>query len=242
MSFSCRLFSLFAWLTVGLSVCWSQPVVPAPPSEEKGTYLGVLLAPVPDLLYDQLPQLARGHGVVIAHVLPESPASRASLRRNDLLLGYDEEKIRDCEHLARLIRDDRAGRKVRLTLLRSGKETTAEATLALGPVLRVAEASRARTESDAVPRGIAKPANPAAVTIAATPLGNNGIKVTIEYYQDGTGPLRTVTCSGTPEEIDEQIQKLPARVQEMARVGVRRLRDLAIPKPDPSPLPGSPGR
>jgi hypothetical protein len=31
-----------------------------------------------------------------------------------------------------------------------------------------------------------------------------------------------VPCSGSPDEIDAQIQKLPERVQELAKVALRR--------------------
>src|SRR5262249_59191177 len=72
-----------------------------PTGEEKGTYLGVLISPVPEVLYDQLPQLPPGQGVVVTHVLPDSPAAQAMLRRHDILLAYADEKIRDCEHFAR---------------------------------------------------------------------------------------------------------------------------------------------
>src|SRR5947209_17312574 len=72
--------------------------------EEKGTYLGILLAPVPEVLYDQLPNLPRGQGVVITHILPESPAKEAGIERHDILLKYDAVKVTGCEQCARLDR------------------------------------------------------------------------------------------------------------------------------------------
>src|SRR6266542_2079488 len=74
------------------------------PAEEKGTYLGVLFCPIPDALLDHLPQLPREGGVLVTHVLPRSPADKAGLRRHDILLRYDDQKIRSGDHLARLIR------------------------------------------------------------------------------------------------------------------------------------------
>src|SRR4051812_16998285 len=87
---------------------------PARP-DDQGTFLGALFSPVPEALYDQLPHVPRRHGVLVTHVLPDSPAARADLRRHDILLRYDEEKIRDCEHLARLIQADRPERKVKFS-------------------------------------------------------------------------------------------------------------------------------
>jgi len=203
-------------------LCLSVAISSAqPPAEEKGTYLGILFAPVPDIVYDQVPDLPREQGIVVSHVLPESPAAKAGLRRNDILLQYDDEKVRDCEQFARLIRDDKPDRKVRLTYLRGGKKATAEAALALGPVLRIA----GKGAVDDPPRGTAKAVNPDAVNIAATPLGGNAMKVTIEYYDAGAGRTRSLPCSGTPDEIDDQITKLPEAVQKLVKVALRRLRE-----------------
>ena len=214
-------------LTLGLSIGSSQTTTPALPAEERGTYLGILFAAVPDVLYDQLPQLPRNTGVVVSHVLPESPAGQMGIRHNDIVLRYDDEKVRDCEHFARLIHDDRPGRKVRLTFLRGGREMSALITLVKGPVLRIAQKDTAETP-DEEPRGSAKPNPSEEVTVSATPLGNNTLKLTVEYYDDHTGKLQSVPCSGSPDEIDAQIQKLPERVQELAKVALRRLRRLEV--------------
>jgi hypothetical protein len=211
-------------LTLSPSSAWAQKKdATAPPPEEKGTFLGILFAPVPDVVYDQVPQLPHDRGVVVSHVLPDSPAAKAGLRRNDILLQYGDEKVRDCEHFARLIRDDKPERKVRLTYLRGGKEATADVTLALGPVLRIAQ----KAGSDDQPRGTAKTANPAAVNIAATPLGGNSMKLTVEYYDDRAGRIRSFPCSGTPDEIDHQLAMLPDGVQKLVKVALRRLREPA---------------
>ncbi len=90
-------------------------------SKDKGTYLGVLFSPVPEVLYDQVPDLPRGQGVVVTHILPDSPAAKSKLNRHDIILQYDEDKVRDCEHFARLIQADKPERKVKLLVLRGGK-------------------------------------------------------------------------------------------------------------------------
>src|SRR5262249_12693583 len=156
-------------------------------------------SPVPEVLYDQLPQLPRGQGVVVAHVLPESPATQAGLRRHDLLLQYDDEKIDGCERFARLVPADKPERKVKLQGLRGRRETAGEVALALGRVLRIAQTGRDHGE----PRGTAKTGGPPSVSVAATPLEGGNLKVTIEYYQEGTGRLRTLTCSGGPDDIEQ---------------------------------------
>ena len=110
-----RLTVLFTVAVLPGLVC-AQAKAPKPASEDKGTYLGILFAPVSTDKAAPVP-LA---GVQITHILPDSPADRAGLRRNDVLVEYDTHKVRDCEHLARLIHDDRPERKVKLSILRDG--------------------------------------------------------------------------------------------------------------------------
>jgi hypothetical protein len=206
--------------------------------EEKGTYLGVLISPVPEVLYDQLPQLPPGQGVVVTHVLPDSPAAGAMLRRHDILLVYADEKIRDCEHFARLIRADKPDNKVKLTLLRSGQKMTADVTLTLGTVLKIAQANAVlQREPAEVARGMAKAGGPPSVSVSATPLDGGKMRVTIEYYQDGTGRLRSLTTEGTLDEIETEVQKLPAKVQNRATVALQRIRALEFQAKDRAPTP-----
>lgn len=210
------------------SVLLAQPPSVAP-SEEKGTYLGVLFCPVPEVLHDHLPNLPRNQGVLITHVLPDSPGAQAELRRHDVLLQYQDERIRDCEHLARLIQNDQPNQKIKLSLLRTGREMTIDVILGLGPVLRIAsgEKGTAPKASD-IPKGTSKPGVPPAVSVSATPLEMGKMKVAIEYYQDGTGRLKTLTCEGTDSDIDTEIQKLPEKERGLVQAALQRIRRLNV--------------
>jgi hypothetical protein len=224
-------------LLLALLFLLAAPVVgwPAgsPRSEEKGTFLGVLFSPVPEALYDQLPQLPRDQGVLVTYILPDSPASRANLRRHDILLRYDDERIRDCEHFARLIQADKPERKVKLALFRAGKETSAEVTLALGPVLRIAPTRPAVREHADLLRDRKTNAPTPSVSVAATPLEDGKMKVTIEYHEDRTGRLQTITCQGVKAEIDSQVKKqLPERECNLVQIALKRIRDLNSQKPE----------
>ena len=203
--------------------------LPAAPADDTGTYLGVLFGPVGEALYDQLPQLPRDRGVLVTHVLPDSPAAAAGLRRHDIVLRYDGRPVRDPEHLARLIQADKPGHKLKLLLVRGGRETPAEATLALGPALRIAEAPAARTGT--VAKAVNKPAGPAPVRVAATPLGGGKMRVIIEYDPAGTGKPQTLTCEGQRDDIDTAVGKLPERERGLARAALQRIRDLNSPRP-----------
>jgi hypothetical protein len=229
-----------AWLTLPalLAAAAMAPAqrspAPAPTpasADDKGTYLGVLFGPVGEALYDQLPQVPRNQGVLVTHVLPESPAATAGLRRHDIVLQYDGRKVRDPEHLARLIQSDKPGHKLKLVLIRGGRETSAETTLALGPALQIAEAPAAGGRSGAVAKAVNKPGAPAPVSVAATPLGGGKMRVIIEYYPEGAGRPRTVTCEGEKADIDTEVGKLPERERGLARSALQRIRDLNSPRP-----------
>jgi hypothetical protein len=207
-------------------------------AEEKGTYLGVLFSPVPEVLYDQIPDLPRGQGVVVTHILPDSPAAKSKVNRHDIVLEYDNTKINDCEHFARLIHADKPDRTVKLLLLRGGKQVTAEVTLTTGPVLRIAKSNAtgtSKTTDDSTPKGAVKPTGPGSVSVTALPLGENKIKLTIEYYEEGR--LRTASCSGKPEAIESEIEKLPNRVQALAKTALTRIRDLNLQTTSPTDKP-----
>jgi hypothetical protein len=224
-----RSLTALTLLLLVLSRGSAQPFERDSAEEEKGTYLGVLISPVPEVLYDQMPELPRNQGVVVSHVLPGSPAAQAGLLRHDILLRYNDDPIRDCEHFARLIRAGRAGQRIKLELLRAGRKQSAEAVLALGPVLKIAQSNRALKGAVAeAPAGRAKGGSPPSVSVAATPLDGGRVRVTIEYYQDGTGKRRTVNCEGTPDEIDQEVQKLPSRVQTLAQKALERFRALGF--------------
>jgi membrane-associated protease RseP (regulator of RpoE activity) len=198
-------------------------------SEEKGTYLGVLFGDVPEILYDQLTDLPRGQGVVVTHVLPDSPAAQAKLARHDIVLEYNKEKVLDKEHFARLIRADKPDRKIELLILRGGKRITVEATLTTGPILRIGKLTppgTTKAADDKTLKGTAKGAGPGTVNVTALPLAEGKVKVTIEYYDEGR--LRCATCTGNEKEIESTVKELPERVQPLARFAMKRIRELDL--------------
>jgi membrane-associated protease RseP (regulator of RpoE activity) len=185
---------------------------------EQGTFLGVLVRPVGDQR-DARTEIGpvRPQGVCVTEVLPDSPAARASLRPNDILLRYDNELIRDGEHLARLISRDRPTRKVKLRLLREGREQAAEVTLTLGPPLTLAPGVRKSSGTSSEPAGVAKPA---AVGVIVTPLEEGKLRLTIE--SKGTGKVRTITCAGATE-LKHAVDGLPEHERELVRIALQRL-------------------
>ena len=111
------------------------PRPPGPPparrdqaNSAKQTWLGVAMAPVPAALREHL-ELAEGFGIHVRSVIPGSPAEKAGLRSNDILTRLDDQILTIPEHLAILIRSKKKGDKVKLGLIRRGKDQSIEVVL-----------------------------------------------------------------------------------------------------------------
>jgi hypothetical protein len=185
--------------------------------DEKGTFLGALFG-TPDKA------ASKPRGAVITHVLPDSPAARADLRRHDVILEYDRQTVRDANHLAQLIRADKPDRKVHLTFLRGKRKHDVDVTLALGPALKLAdELPPPRSEPAEKPR-----AGKASVSVTATPLLSGKVQWRIEYSVPSG--KKVVTCEGAAAELDSTLRKLPERERQLVRIALERLRALDKPR------------
>ena len=95
--------------------------------KEKVTFLGVETSPVSNTVAAQL-GLAKGAGLVVNHVVPDSAAAGA-LQENDILLRLDDQILIETRQLSVLIRNHKEGDEVTLTFLRAAKQTTAKVKL-----------------------------------------------------------------------------------------------------------------
>jgi hypothetical protein len=183
--------------------------------EDKGTYLGILFnsAPLPVDMTNRATA-----PVQVSYVLPNSPADRAGVHRNDVVLEYDGQKVRSCEHLAGLIRDDKPDHTVKLVVERDGRRLTREAKLELGPAL--------------VLPGTAKSAPAGPITVAAKPLPDGTMRVTVQY-PGAKGNAESLVCEGSTGAINEALQKLPERERDLVRNALERIRMLNTGGPPP---------
>lgn len=62
-------------------------------------------------------------GVVIDEVRRDSPAEKAGLRRGDLVVEFDGERVRSAQQFSRLVRETAPGRTVTATVVRDGRRT-----------------------------------------------------------------------------------------------------------------------
>jgi hypothetical protein len=93
------------------------------------TFLGVETSQVPDVVSEQL-GLAKGLGLVVDYVVPNSPAALAGIQQNDILKMLNDQILIEPSQLRKLLQTFSEGTEVTLTILRKGKEQKITARLA----------------------------------------------------------------------------------------------------------------
>jgi hypothetical protein len=100
---------------------------PAPPGgHEKAPkvpviFLGVETSQVPTVVSEQL-GLAKGLGLVVDYVVPDSPAAAAGIQQNDILKMLNDQILIEPSQLRKLLQTFSEGADVTLTILRKGQE------------------------------------------------------------------------------------------------------------------------
>lgn len=74
-------------------------------------------------------KLAGEYGVLVEEVEEESPAAKAGLQAQDVILSFADERVRGAEQLGRLVRETPAGRTVNVQVSRDGQARTLAVTL-----------------------------------------------------------------------------------------------------------------
>lgn len=104
--------------------------------KETVAFLGVETTPVPPVVTAQL-GLPKDAGLVVRHVVPNSPAAGV-LQVNDILLKLDDQLLIEPRQFAVLVRGHKEGDEVALTYYRTGKEATAKVKLTKHDVPKLA--------------------------------------------------------------------------------------------------------
>jgi serine protease Do len=121
--------------------------------DTSGAFLGIRMT---EVTQDNMAQykLSKVEGVIVNSVVEGSPAESAGIKKDDVLLSFDGERVRSTLQLSRLVRETPVGREVALTLSRDGKQETMKVQL------EEQEAARAENNQDflepffgATPRG-----------------------------------------------------------------------------------------
>ncbi|MBS1813033.1 MAG: PDZ domain-containing protein [Acidobacteria bacterium] len=103
--------TLFAFL--GLSSVWAQPT--------PGAFLGVYLADVNEAKARDL-RLSEARGAIVGKVLENSPAAKAGLRENDVILSFDDQAIQMATNVYVLLNETLPESRVMLKIMREGVE------------------------------------------------------------------------------------------------------------------------
>lgn len=124
-------------LLVCSSVAWAGPrrdfeqQTPERPRRVQllaGSFLGVELSEVSRETVARL-KLRAERGALIESVTSGSSAAQAGLQKNDVIVKWDGEPIESAREMSRQIRETPAGRVVRLTVMRDGREIEIKVTL-----------------------------------------------------------------------------------------------------------------
>jgi membrane-associated protease RseP (regulator of RpoE activity) len=101
--------------------------------EHAGGFLGVISRPLTADDRDRLGVTA-DKGVVVAGVMPDSPAEKAGLKRGDVIAAIDGKPIADPAELRHAIHQTGAGKEVALTVLRGKEKSEIRTKLEESPV------------------------------------------------------------------------------------------------------------
>jgi serine protease Do len=144
-----RLFSFAVVFTAGLGAqspdSFQAPGAPGGPQVYEfhtgalagGSYLGVNLAEIDGTRAKEL-KLKETTGVEITRIEEGSPAEKAGLKPNDVVLEYNGQHVEGMEQFGRLVRETPGGREVKLVISRGGDTQTVMATVAARKVKMLA--------------------------------------------------------------------------------------------------------
>ena len=89
---------------------------------QRNVWLGVNTRPMPHVLATHLSELMpSGEGILVAEVENQSPAVKAGIQSNDILLSLDGQKLYSPAQLSALVASSHVGKQVTVQLIRKGK-------------------------------------------------------------------------------------------------------------------------
>lgn len=104
-------------------------------TQPRQAHLGIGVEPLPSVLTSHLPEvIGKGRGVLVSDVSKDSPAAKAGLQKNDVLIRYDDQDLYSPEQLVKRVRNDEIGKEIELEYVRAGKLNTVKVALAEKPI------------------------------------------------------------------------------------------------------------
>ena len=111
-------------------------------------WLGVSIAEVTDEDVPRL-KLRDARGVLVRGVMPGEPAAVGGVKADDVLVAVDGTPLESARDLQRVVSSTPVGKRVRLVLLREGRETEVEVTIGLYKEREARERDEAPKDKDA---------------------------------------------------------------------------------------------
>ena len=84
------------------------------------SFLGIYMKDINEDIYEAM-ELESMQGTIIGEVVPGSPADKAGLEESDIIVGFEDQKINNGSELKNLISNSIPGSKIKLRILRSGR-------------------------------------------------------------------------------------------------------------------------
>ncbi|MGB7292147.1 MAG: DegQ family serine endoprotease [Thermodesulfobacteriota bacterium] len=91
-------------------------------------WLGVLVQQITPEIAESL-NLSQPEGALVSDVTPGGPADKAGIKRGDVIVAFDGNRIEDMPDLPKTVATNEPGTKSKLTFIRNGKEKTVDLTL-----------------------------------------------------------------------------------------------------------------
>lgn len=177
----------------------------APAQPAGGPWLGIHTAPVPAALRAQL-DIAEEEGLVVERLAPDSPAGRAGIRENDLLLSFNLTPVNSAEKLRAELAKSRPGEKALVDYLRKGQREKAAITLG----------KRGESKSDDAPPAANLPADNGGGAHSSSRtviVGPDGKTQVIE--SGGGDPFeRMLDDPNVPETMKDSLRKMQEQMRE----------------------------
>lgn len=104
----------------------------APVKKDEVAFLGVLGAPVPDMLAGHL-GLKDGVGVAVQVVAPDGPAAKAGIAVNDIIIRVGDKTVGSHEELSQIVTGKKPGDTLHFEMIHKGKKSGLDITLGTRP-------------------------------------------------------------------------------------------------------------
>ncbi len=114
-------------------------------------WLGVSVIPVNRRIASIL-RLKSVAGVMVVGLLQNSPAQKAGLLRRDVIIGVDNQKIKNSRHFINIIGNLKPGTSISLSVIRDGKVITTKTTVAQQPKIISPPRRQLYRQPEGIPR------------------------------------------------------------------------------------------